>query len=175
LLQYYDKKQDVKRPEQIFARYRHGLPIFASLSFNMIQRIQSLWLLLASLCSGLVFLPPLANGMENLQLYMNGWTLNDTVIESTGALWVLALGCALLPLPVIFQFRKRSRQVRMIRVIMLLNLILVLLLSVEIYQAENAKPSPGLILIPAAIIFLFLAAGAISKDDKLVRSADRLR
>ena len=34
---------------------------------------------------------------------------------------------------------------------------------------------PGALLLPAAIVFLYLAMKAIKKDEELVRSVDRLR
>jgi hypothetical protein len=175
LLQYYDKKDDVKRGKQIFTRYRLWLPIFASLSYTMIQRIQSVWLVLAAISSGLVFLFPLASGSGDLMLYIFGWGSKAHVEIDTGALWVLALGCTLLPLPIIFQFRKRSRQLRMILVILLLNLILAMLTLWEISRDEDANYLPGLLLFPAAMMFQILALRAIRKDEKLIRSADRLR
>jgi len=141
----------------------------------MIQRIQSIWLLLSALCSGLIFLVPLGNSESGQKFFVHGWQTQATEDGNTGVLWMLVLACALLPLPVIFQFRKRARQIKMIWTIVVLNLAMAALLLFAIFETDQAQPGAGFLLIPASAVFLILAIVAISKDEKLIRSADRLR
>ncbi|MBX7201972.1 MAG: DUF4293 domain-containing protein [Bacteroidia bacterium] len=141
----------------------------------MVQRIQSIWLLLSALCAGLVFLVPMGQSPDGLSLYVYGWLSKGTTTNQTDALWLLSLACTLLPLPIIFQFRKRARQKRMVLVLGVLNIVLAALLYFEVSLVAQATISMGILLIPSSVIFLVLAYLAISKDEKLIRSADRLR
>lgn len=141
----------------------------------MIQRIQSIWLLLSALCTGFVFLIPLATGNELQRLFVYGLVKDGHVLAEKSFLWGFALACTLLPLTVIFQFRKRPRQIRMIWLIALLNLVLTALALFEIFRLPDYRFSTGIIFLPVSFILLIMAVMAIRKDEKLVRSADRLR
>ncbi len=63
----------------------------------------------------------------------------------------------------------------MVLVLGVLNIVLAALLYFEVSLVAQATISMGILLIPSSVIFLVLAYLAISKDEKLIRSADRLR
>jgi len=169
----------------------------------MVQRIQSLWLLLASLSVFLLFFfsiasfspnPEFANNkavvfdfyaygldyadpysytMEELNLYSP--LLKYTVVA------VLAV-CVLTPFLVIFMYRNRSRQMQLSRLTILLNAALMLsffllsdYFSKETLSLVDYGNSIGIFVPMVAIVFLLLSIRFIKKDDLLVRSADRIR
>ena len=90
---------------------------------------------------------------------------------------------AVFPLYIIFKFRHRKQQIRLI----VLEIILVLLFAVWLYVAAGTALAEanqtlsarnigvGFFLLPIGIVFLGMAIGAIRKDEKLIKSADRLR
>jgi len=144
----------------------------------MIQRIQSIWLLLAAiaiLC--LLFVPVLISKDGESTYTLNGYGINN---KSTNILLLVSTILAgLISLLNIFNFRNRRLQIR----IASLNILLILGLS--FWFSSLAKQLPGgiknsdigigLFLPLAAIIFTLLAIRGIKKDEKLIRSADRLR
>jgi hypothetical protein len=136
----------------------------------MIQRIQTLYLVLVALCSGV------------LPFVVSLWTLKgDLVVFSKDNLLVLAafLVMAVLAIIAIFLFKKRQNQFVLNRLNMILNLFL---LGFFVYRSlnlsgETAVSEKGIgMLIPVfSIVFLVLANRAIKKDEDLVKSVDRLR
>ena len=151
----------------------------------MIQRVQSIWLLLAAvaiLC--LLFVPVLIDKSSGgtYILYGSGikfWH-NDVADQSANApLFISTILAGLISVVNIFNFRNRKLQIR----ITSLNIILILGLSFWLSNLakqlpggiEKADIGVGLFLPLLAIIFLYLAIRGIKKDEKLIRSADRIR
>ena len=136
----------------------------------MIQRIQTLYLVLVALCSGI------------LPFVVSLWTLSgDVAVFAKDNLSILAafLGIAVLASIAIFLFKKRQNQFVLNRLNMILNLFL---LGFFVYRSlnlsgETAVSEKGIgMLIPVfSIVFLVLANRAIKKDEDLVKSVDRLR
>jgi Domain of unknown function (DUF4293) len=154
----------------------------------MLQRIQSIFLLLASLTSGSAFLSPLSigsfqNASTSLDIAKDG-LLN--IFDNMGLLSITAL-VATISLITIFLFKNRSLQMNLIKGLLGISIIGLLLSGWVIkmgLDAVNSNEVPndsltlnplGLIMPFAAILFSVLAYRAIKKDDNLVRSADRLR
>lgn len=148
----------------------------------MIQRIQSIWLLLAAitiLC--LLFVPiiGIASNAGYHTLYGSGLKTASADGSTTNIpLLISTVFAGLISLVNIFNFRNRKLQIR----IALLNIILILALSVWFFQIINGVSGatqfdlePGIYLSLVAIIFTLLAIRGIKKDEKLIRSADRLR
>jgi hypothetical protein len=145
----------------------------------MIQRKQSLWLLLAALLNA---------GVLFFDLYRSHSMVNG--VDVTGRLRVadhfpsllIALVMTGLPLITIFMFRDRKRQMRLTiaAVIATLSFLSISLLRVGNLGKQVPPPTDGsywvgAILPAIAIVFLFLALGGIRRDEKLVKSVDRLR
>lgn len=119
----------------------------------MIQRIQSLYLLLAAVVLG-----------------------TSAALVCTMSLFVIVLSLTgLLSLTTIFLYRKRMLQLRLVAFTLFLEVIASAVVTwqegVAFWQAHLLV---GLLLI-VAFIFGVLARAGIARDERLVRSADRLR
>lgn len=136
----------------------------------MIQRIQSVYLLLAALVSGgLIFV---------FYLYINA---NEKVVFAMDNYLYLGLflGSAILSLVSLVNYKNRKSQFMMGRLNILLNFIL---LGVLVYRSLNlsgeitvSEKGIGMFLPIISIVFLALANKAIKRDEDLVKSVDRLR
>jgi hypothetical protein len=136
----------------------------------MLQRIQTVYLLLAALTSaGLVFI---------LELYTNAVGVSIYAID---VLWLFGLFMfsAFLSLVTIFLFKNRKLQFVLGRINILLNFIL---LGLFVYWSLNvsgetqvSEKGIGMLIPVISIVFLVLANKAIKKDEDLVKSVDRLR
>ena len=129
----------------------------------MIQRIQSLILLLSALCSLIIifYFPVLQN--DDLYVFL-------TEELSYARLCVfLSVGLNIFS---IFQFRNRNRQI-------IINQISKLFLSISfiiiIFQRGELNFTIGLFLFIIPYLLIILANYLIRKDEKLVKSADRIR
>jgi len=137
----------------------------------MIQRIQTIYLLLAFITMGaLPFVFPLQTDASGIKRVF----FTDHTVD-----FVLFLGSALLSIITIFLFKNRQLQFVLGRLNIILNLILLGLfvyhsLSVSGEGAPSEK-GIGMFLPIFSIVFLVLANKAIKKDEDLVKSVDRLR
>lgn len=145
----------------------------------MIQRIQSVWLLVAALVSsGLFYF-----SVYKADTISNGVTVTE-VLKATNhyPLLLVAIITVLLPLFAIFNFKDRKRQAGLTMLAILSNISFVTVAMMRIGNMSNATPAPanasympGAVLPVVAIAFLIMAIRAIRKDEKLVKSLDRLR
>jgi hypothetical protein len=96
---------------------------------------------------------------------------------------IVSVGIAMLALFTIFQYKKRSLQIKLtsagvfasIALIMGIFFLYIPLIEKKINIIPNYLDSIGIYLPLIALIFMVMANRAIKRDDKLVRSADRLR
>lgn len=146
----------------------------------MIQRIQSLYLLLAA-----------AAGAAALSFDLWRATLSNGVKQPVNAssnylLFVLYIIIILLALVTIFLFKKRKLQFRLTIFNILFGFGALAYQYYVVQQTANKLNSGGIIITSASyqlasflpiviIILLFLAARGIYKDEKLIKSLDRLR
>lgn len=136
----------------------------------MIQRIQSIWLLLAAACA-----------FAGLKLsFYSGNKLNDPLLHelngtSTFLLMITTIAVGGLALITIFLFKKRTLQRGLSVLGILLQAVLIFL-----YYRETITFTQGnyaltavlqIIVIPAFI----LAMVGINKDSKIIKDSDRLR
>lgn len=145
----------------------------------MIQRIQTLWLLVAGLVNAGVFYFPLYRGHVQTA---GADTLVYLTVGPRLPLVLIALVMTVLPLITIAMFGNRKRQKRMttMSIIATLTFIAFAMTQTTPFLEANAGIANdsywvGMILPFIAIVFLVLAFMGIRKDDKLVRSTDRLR
>jgi len=155
----------------------------------MLQRIQSVYLLLASLTLlGLFFFPlthnvyvnnkPVTVMVTGIYQDVNGQQAQTEVFTAlTGATAVVAL----LPLAIIFLYKNRKRQIA------LCYSSILVIIGYSYWVSQTAKKAIqgadltmrnygiGIILISVSVVFVILAQKAIQRDEKLVKSADRLR
>ena len=137
----------------------------------MIQRIQTIYLFLAFVVTGiLLFFIPL-------------WTMSDNkpyyFMQSQVYTILLGLSTTLSLVSIVY-YKKRQNQFVIGRLNILLNLIL---LGLFVYRSLNlsgetpavSEKGIGMFLPVVAIVLLVLANKAIKKDEDLVKSVDRLR
>lgn len=135
----------------------------------MIQRIQSIYLLVASILMALTFVLPF--GQKN--------DFNLTATHNIGLMAVAGISIA-FNLFIIFQFNDRKKQMMLANIALLIPVIFYGLAHVvanqdNIVAVSFDKMNYGFPLAGLAMLFIFLAKNAIQKDHKLVNSTDRLR
>jgi hypothetical protein len=136
----------------------------------MIQRIQSIYLLLAVLaCIGFIFIsfgqmkPP-----DNTILY----------IKNVAPLWIATAIVAAISFLSIFLFKNRKTQMKAVLINIVLSVVLIGLFLFGLTQhvkIRNWNFGLGAILPVFILAFNCLAYGSIKHDEELVRSMDRLR
>ena len=140
----------------------------------MIQRIQTVYLFLAFIASGVLpFVFPLWT--ESSQ----GTSAEVYFMQSMAHTALFGLSTALSLLSIL-TYKKRQQQFVMNRLNIILNMIL---LGLFVYRSLNlsgeaatvSEKGIGMFLPIASIVFLVLANKAIKKDEDLVKSVDRLR
>ncbi len=144
----------------------------------MIQRIQSIYLVLVSVLSGgLVLIFDFWKNENNQSVDI--WTLlehQDYLLKSISIAFFLV---ALLAFISLMSFRHRILQINLNRFNILINLILLGLLVYHLLNLSGetivSEKGIGSFLPLASIVLLLFANLAIQKDEKLVKSVDRLR
>ena len=142
----------------------------------MIQRIQSIYLLLTVLVSATLFFIPLFE----VPSVTGGAAPKEFMITHNAVLLVLASAIGILAFVVILLFMNRSLQMRLCRLILILIFILIGLLfyTADTFSSgldQKVVYKIGTYLPLLQVVFIFLAHRGIKKDDNLVKSADRLR
>ena len=141
----------------------------------MIQRVQSIWLLLAALCAFItykmvLYIGTLPDGTERRLVLGDNFLLVGCII-ALGALSLIS----------IFLFRNRKAQLRFTILTMVLTIGFLFLeyLTIETFKRDNVITTGSYqvaALLPVVmVILLIFAARGIYKDQKLVKSLDRLR
>ena len=137
----------------------------------MIQRIQSIWLLLASIC---VFL--------TLKFSTYVGTNKDLIPSSflngiaTLPLIFVTLAVGIVTLITIFLYKNRKLQLKLTLLAILLEVGLIFLYYREIQTfIGQGTFSITAILHAGVFLFLILAARGISSDNNLIKDSNRLR
>lgn len=156
-----------------------------NLHYNMIQRIQSIYLLLAAAVLGSPMFLPLATASGDaaaLAATGDNFFADGTywVKEFPGGMSLLF--AAVVSIYAIFLYKNRPRQMRLAGGMAILTILFsALFAALGYYYAEQlpdgstAHLALGSAFPIVAIPLLILAYRAIKKDEALVRSADRLR
>ncbi len=147
----------------------------------MIQRIQTIYILLSAILIGSLFSLPFAEIAFQDQLYLfdvRGILRNGTVQEN-GLPLAFFIGLILiLHLVAVFMFKKRTLQIRILvfSIILMIGLF-GLFYFFTYYSFDNAGISFKIpVIFPLiAVILDYLAIRNIRKDEELVRSIDRIR
>ena len=139
----------------------------------MLQRIQSIWLLLAAICAFLTIRLSFYSG----NIETPGQPASFQFLNAGFNIWILILTIALVCIAAIdiFLYKNRKLQGRLALLGILLSL-----LNIFLYYKQTLKFTVGnydltavlAILIP---VLFFLAFRGIYRDQKLVKSLDRLR
>ena len=135
----------------------------------MFQRIQTFYLFLSVLCSGVMyFILPLS--ITESKPYF--------ALERPEFM-ALFIASAMLAVVAIFKFKSRQTQFVLGRLNILLNLILLGLFIYRLFNLPleplNFEKGPAIFLPIVSIVLLVLANKAIKKDEALIKSVDRLR
>ena len=141
----------------------------------MIQRIQSIWLLLAGVAGLLTYKLPLWQGK------LQDGSVKKFIGPESLLLFALIVATSVLAFVTIFLFKNRSQQkgLALIGILLSIGIVTLEFLLVEDYKkglnlAENSWQF-GAIMPILMIIFFIMARAGIAKDQKLVKSLERLR
>ena len=137
----------------------------------MIQRIQSIWLLLAAVCVFLTlkFSTYVGTNKDLIpSTFLNG--------IATLPLIFVTLAVGILTVITIFLYKNRKLQLRLTILAVLLEAGLIFLYYKEI-QTFIGKGTFSIyaILHVGVVVFLILAARGINSDNKLIKDSNRLR
>jgi hypothetical protein len=154
----------------------------------MIQRIQTLWLLVAALLSGFLMKGGIVNFIDKAgQSYFTGFAGIYKITPAGNELLVksipLSILVILIPLLSVFCtliFKNRKIQKKFTLILFAFSFCLAILVtyySFLIMKKYDSEMVPGIKMIIPLLIMISatLAYRGISKDDKLVKSYDRLR
>ncbi len=155
----------------------------------MLQRVQTIWLFFATAALFCLFLFPYiqvlnsdgtAKALKVTGVYQN---IGGQVVQTQQflVLTIATVLVGLLPFIIIFFYQDRKKQ------IMICYLSILVLLGYSFWLVQTAKQvlgnitlqvdnyGIGVILPSLAILFIILALRGIRNDEKLIKSADRLR
>jgi hypothetical protein len=151
----------------------------------MLQRIQSLFLLLVFVAALLLYVVPVYHSSTaNLSLTSDGVPrsdgnkVEDYTVSQKSLLSLIDGSVALLSLVCIFLYRNRNLQLRIANVLLLILCIFTGLMYFwydVLSDASKVTFGYGAYLPLIQLFMVFLASHYIRKDEELVRSADRLR
>ena len=131
----------------------------------MIQRIQSIYLLVAAIAMTLIsFKVPV-------------YTLNETLFmaQDDTKMFILTIVGAIFSLLGLFMFKNRKFQMKLIRLTILIQMIIGVRLFMLLNKFEVVLNNTLLFLMAFSLIALIMAYRGVKKDDDLVRSVDRIR
>lgn len=140
----------------------------------MIQRIQTLWLVIASALAFITLKTSFFSGnilVDNVKQFQHFTAMGHML------LMVLTVVVGLGALVAVFLYKDRKLQMRVVSAAMVLS---ILNLVIYYFQTKNFVPTDWsfdltALLALAIPFFLFLATRGIYRDQKIMRSLDRLR
>jgi len=138
----------------------------------MIQRIQTLWLLLASGIGALIWFLPVFSDESMLKDFL----INESLFLMLGVAF-----SSITSFVTIFLFKKRGTQKQLIIVNICLALSIIVLEYVEVknfkttFNIQQGHWQISAILPFFIILFLVFGYRGIRKDEKLLSSTDRIR
>ncbi|HCN83256.1 MAG TPA: DUF4293 domain-containing protein [Sphingobacteriaceae bacterium] len=155
----------------------------------MLQRIQTVWLFLATVCLFSLFLFPyvqlldLGGTAKVIKVTGVYESINGQVVQTEAflRLTISTVIIALVPFVIVFYYQNRKRQMALGYAAILAVVIYSFALAntarkiIGDTQLKLDNYSIGALLPSLAIFFIVLAVRGIRRDEKLIRSADRLR
>lgn len=155
----------------------------------MIQRIQSIYLLISGLAVWLMLVFPFAAFAQGdtIKAIFDAFgtkAFDGTVINAKANIGIL-IGVPAMGMLIfynIFQYKNRSKQLKIGRLtyLLLAGMIVAVIFIVranhgQIQDAPDLQYGPSYFMPIVALIFNFLAMRAIKGDEELLKSLDRLR
>lgn len=158
----------------------------------MIQRVQSIYLLLAAIAGLMTFFLSYAHfeadGAKVAEYAMFGvFNVQSQMLEMTSPyafpVWILGALAVIVPFLAIFLYKNRPLQMRITHLATVINLGYVVYLFFAIDAINEQIFDNGLKILHhagfympvIAIVFCFLGVRGIKKDEALVKSLDRIR
>jgi multisubunit Na+/H+ antiporter MnhG subunit len=138
----------------------------------MIQRQQTLWLLLAGLAAFFTFQYPFFTGTR---LENNMSVVAELDAGSNFFLLVLTGLTIIIALIAIFLFKDRKTQLKVVIAGVVLAFILLILYFMDVQKFDNGHFALTSILVVLVPVSFLMAARGIYKDQKLIKSLDKLR
>ena len=131
----------------------------------MIQRIQSIYLLVAAIA------------MTLISFKVHVYTLNETMFmaQDDTKMFILTIVGAIFSLLGLFMFKNRKFQMKLIRLTVLIQMIIGVRLFMLFNKFEVVLNNTLLFLMAFSLTALIMAYRGVKKDDDLVRSVDRIR
>jgi len=136
----------------------------------MIQRIQTLWLLVAVAAGLLSIKFPFYTGT----LVVNNAYLSLTAAENIPIL-ILTVLSALIAFVTIFLFKNRKQQTTLTLLNIFISIIIVILYFLQLKNFSTGHFSLTSIFVFVLPIALIMALIGVRRDEKVIRSLDRLR
>jgi uncharacterized membrane protein len=138
----------------------------------MIQRIQSVWLLLAAAFDAVTFRFPFYSGDWQKDAVPAVVDLNA---QSTPWFTILSVIAGALALATIFLFKNRKLQLKLCYLGIFLTVVLLTMYFLEINNFYSGNIALWAIFYFAILVSFILAVQGVRKDEKLIRSMDRFR
>lgn len=131
----------------------------------MIQRIQTIYLLIATIAFAL------------LSFKIPFWSLNDELMyaQNDNKLYLLLITLFVFSLIGVFLFKKRKVQMKLLRLSILIEFVVVVRLFLTFKELNTPLDAKVFFLLMSAFVALLLAFRGVKKDEDLVRSVDRIR
>ena len=138
----------------------------------MLQRIQSVWLLLAAAFDAVTFRFPFYSGdwIKDKFLYVIDLNANTTIW-----LTILTVITGLIAFITIFLFNNRKLQLKLCYLGIFLTALLLTMYFLETQNFIGGNVAIWVIFYFAILICFIMAVRGILKDEKLIKSLDRLR
>jgi hypothetical protein len=138
----------------------------------MIQRIQTLWLLLTAACAFISLKLPIYTGnvMENQATVFKNLTASSSLLIN-----IITVIIGVFAIVFIFLFKNRKRQLWLTFLLFLLTILQIVLLYFQTGSFVQGTWAISILIYIAMPILLILAMRGIYKDEQLVKSVDRLR
>jgi uncharacterized membrane protein len=139
----------------------------------MLQRMQSIWLLFAGICAFLTIRLSFYSG--NIELA--GQPATFQFVNAGFNIWILVITIALICIAAIdiFLYKNRKLQGRLAILGILLSLLNIFLYYRQIHKFTIGNYDLTAVLAIVIPIFFFLASRGIYRDERLVKSLNRLR
>jgi hypothetical protein len=139
----------------------------------MIQRIQTIWLFLSALCAAFTYKFPFYTG-NKIPISVTG-EQQKLVASSNFILLILTALLIIGTFIIIFLYKNRKQQLWLTILALVISIVNIIIYFTELKKFVSGTISLTAILAFIIPIFLLLATNGIWKDEKLVKSLDRLR
>ncbi|MBM6864360.1 DUF4293 domain-containing protein [Bacteroides caecigallinarum] len=149
----------------------------------MIQRIQSVYLLIVAILSVIVMSNPIGSFIaadNSIVEFTNLSLIDQSGVEDykPWALFAILMISAIISLITIFLYRKRMLQIRLtlFNIILAIGYYVTLVTFVFMLKGESTFVPSWMVCLPfVGIVLDWLAIRAIGKDEMLVKAYERLR